>query len=176
MNSFCLKAAVCTHFRCTSRARATRRIGEETDRYLALVNELGPEKAAKPVEVPAMPGVDEDMRNWSVYMILEHNIIVNHHIRRAVKRLSEGGKPPRKGDPKKDVMPSTNPGEEQVEAFRDSVRAYLDMAEALTRLRGTGKCDHPVFGPFDAHMWHCMFGFHLMIHRKQAEVVAGILG
>ena len=79
-------------------------------------------------------------------------------------------------DPKKDVMPSADPGVEEVGLFRESVVEHLRAVEELPELRGTTQTMHPVFGPFDAHQWHCMFAFHLEIHLKQAKAVAGLLG
>ena len=59
-----------------------------------------------------------------------------------------------------------------LEAFRQTVDDHLEAILPLGKLRGTVKRPHPVFGDFDAHQWHCMFGFHLMIHFKQARMVA----
>ena len=75
-------------------------------------------------------------------------------------------------NPKTDVMPGPDPGEEQVAAFRGSVEAHLAAVEQLGKLRGTRKKRHPVFGMLDAHGWHCMFALHLQVHLKQAEVVS----
>lgn len=120
-----------------------------------------------------MLGVDEDMRDWSFFMILEHNVIVNRVITTVVEKLVRGEEPVVEGvkDPKKDVMPSAHPGKEQVEAFRASVENHINTVSGLPRLRGTATKLHPVFGEFDAHRWHCMFALHLDIHCKQAEYV-----
>jgi hypothetical protein len=54
------------------------------------------------------------------------------------------------------------------------VTDYLDELPSLGPLRGTRTSEHPVFGTFDAHRWHCMVGFHLLLHRRQAaRVVRG---
>ena len=75
-------------------------------------------------------------------------------------------------DPKKDVMPSADPGVEQVEVFRSSIEAHIETIARLGKLRGTVKKRHPIFGMLDAHGWHCMFGLHLEVHMKQAQLVA----
>lgn len=74
-------------------------------------------------------------------------------------------------DPKRDVMPSADPGEEQIQAFRSSVETHLENVSRLPRLRPTPTSRHPIFGQLNAHGWHGMFGLHLDIHRKQAEAV-----
>ncbi|MEX0330824.1 MAG: DinB family protein [Puniceicoccaceae bacterium] len=174
-----LKAAVRSKFAITSRDQATRQIQRLTDKYLQLATGVDPESGMKSFRVPKMPGVDEDMRGWSLYMLLEHNAIVNRIMADIVGSLAKGELPKVAGkiDPKTGVMPGANPGPEQIEAFRLSVDEYLDLLPDLGALRGTATRPHPVFGDFDAHQWHCMFGFHLMIHYKQAVKIArGVLG
>ena len=160
-------------FKCTSRVRATASISKQLTAYMALAEKLTPEEGMKSVHVPGMPGVDEDMRDWSFYMLLEHNVIVNRMFRLVVHRLvlDKDLSSMDKVDPKRDVMPSAAPGPEQVEAFRKSVEDYLEIVSKLPSLRGTSTRTHPLFGEFDAHSWHCMFGFHLNIHYKQAAFI-----
>ena len=102
-----------------------------------------------------------------------HNTIVNRSITCIVESLARGEEPTGLGaiDPKRDVMPSYNPGEEQVEAFRSSVNDHLRIISEISSLRGSRTKQPPVFGDFNAHCWHCMLGFHLLIHYKQAEYV-----
>ncbi len=121
-----------------------------------------------------MPGVDSDMREWSYFMLLEHNAIVNRSIRAVVEHLATGQPLAADGmiDPGKDVLPVANAGPEAIKAFRESCENYLALVETLGKLlRGTARKNHPLFGPFDAHLWHCMFGFHLMVHLRQAQMI-----
>jgi hypothetical protein len=126
------------------------------------------------VEVPRMAGVDEDMTHWSFFMLLEHNTIVNRSITGLVRHLASGGEAgPLPGvDPKRDVLPSPSAGPEQIENFTDSVRSHVETVRLLGPLRGTEHYPHPLFGHFDAHLWHCMFGFHLRVHLRQAQMIA----
>jgi hypothetical protein len=173
MSNFFVKTAVRTRFALTSREKANLQIRKFGNIYLSLARKIDSEFGACPVVVPKMPGVDEDMRNWSFFMLLEHNTIVNRSITSVVQSLARGEEPVGPGaiDPKVGVMPSPNPGEEQIEAFRESVDTHLEVVSELPGLRGSLKKRHPVFGDFDAHRWHCMFGLHLMVHYKQAKMV-----
>ena len=172
-----IRKVVKGRFAVTSRKKASSQARKAMEEYLRLVESVGPELAARAVRVPSMLGVDEDMREWSLCMILEHNAIVNRRITPTVRALATGQEVPSNGDfdPKKDVMPSLAPGVEQVEDFRESVEEHLRVVADLPELKGTAKTLHPVFGPFDAHQWHCMFAFHLEIHLRQAETAAGLL-
>jgi hypothetical protein len=119
-----------------------------------------------------MMGVDGDMRGWSFFMLLRHNTIVNHAISANVKRLAlDEPEPARKFDAKKDVMPGPDSGIEQIALFKSSVLSHLDAVKSLGELRGTKTKNHRVFGTFDAHMWNCMFAFHMQIHLKQAAFI-----
>ena len=168
-----LDAAVRTSFLLTSRNRASKKAEGFLQEYLWLCRGLANEDGQQCVEVPWMPGIDNDMRKWSFFMILEHNAIVNRAITATVVQLARGEAPSGAAmiDPKKDVMPSTLAGDSQIELFADSVRQHLDAVKDLKSLRGTRTAPHPVFGSFDAHQWHCMFAFHLGLHLRQAKYV-----
>jgi len=60
-------------------------------------------------------------------------------------------------------------------ALGSFVRQHLQAVGGLAMLLGTSTFNHPVFGVFDAHKWHCMFSFHLKIHYKQAQHVVRLL-
>ncbi len=173
MANWLLKTLVRTKFALTSRDGASRHIARLRDDYLSLASRVSSETGARRVRVPRMPGVDEDMREWSLFMLLEHNAIVNRSITSIVETLALGREltGPALINPKTDVMPSAHAGQEVVEAFRDSVEAHLATVQRLPEQFAAGMKEHPVFGDFNAHQWHCMFGFHLFIHRRQAGLI-----
>lgn len=170
-----LKIPVQVAFRFTPLSKAVARAGLYGDEYLALAGQAGP-NAGVPRTVPRMMGVDEDMRGWSLFQLLEHNTIVNRSITLLICHLAEGGDPETFPaiDPKLDVMPSADAGEEQVEAFRKSVQAFRENVAPLSGLRKTRTYPHPIFGNFTAHQWACMFAFHLKIHLRQARLLAEV--
>jgi len=110
-------------FALTGRDQASTQIQRLCDRYLVLAAMIDAESGLLAVRVPGLlPGIDKDMRNWSFFMILEHNTIVNGSITSIIESLVRGEKPQGAGalDMKKDVMPSESPGSEQTESFRSS--------------------------------------------------------
>ena len=167
------RTTVRSMFILTSRKQAISRTLSFLLKYIQLAEGLSPEGGQRSMEVPPMRGVDEDMRRWSFYMILEHNAIVNRSISAITRQLVNGETLSGAAaiDPKKDVMPSESAGEEQLKLFRDSVTDHLEMIGGLGKLRGTKTAPHMIFGDFDAHKWNCMFYFHLGLHYKQAEYV-----
>lgn len=161
----------------TSRERAINQARRMLEAHLQLAEGLCLEAGSREIEVPPMQGVDEDMRKWSFFMILEHNTIVNNSISATILQLVRDERLTGAAaiDPKKDVMPVRSAGIEQLRAFKESVDSHLAMIEGLGALRGTSSSPHPIFGDFDAHMWNCMFSFHLGLHYKQARHVVGIV-
>lgn len=174
MSNILLATAVRTSFHLTSRGRALRKTEVLLRKYLEVSGGLSTEGGCRCVEVPRMPGIDEDMRRWSFFMILAHNTIVNRAITATVVQLARGEAPSGAAmiDPKKDVMPSISADDSQIELFAASVRNHVAAVKDLENLRGTRTAPHPVFGAFDAHQWNCMFAFHLGLHFRQAKFVA----
>ena len=168
-----MKFAIRTWFGMTSRKRASTRIQKMLARYLMLSQKIHADCGSIPITVPAMPGVDEDMRNWSFYMLLEHHAIVNVSITSIMESLVQDRQPTGAGaiDPKYDVLPTATAGPEKIDTFQQSIRDHLASVSNMDLLRGTSKKPHTLFGDFDAHYWHCMLGFHLMVHYKQAQLI-----
>jgi hypothetical protein len=177
MSNPLIKRAIRAKFLMTSRDKATIIIKSNADAYLRLADRLGTGEGMAQVSVPPMIGVDPEMREWSFFQILEHNAIVNRSIAATVEALALKKKPSGAAliNPKTDVFPNIQSGPEQIVLFRQSVDDYLAKVATLPSLRGTAETPHPVFGSFDAHKWHCMFGFHLGLHLKQAEKVLSLL-
>lgn len=177
MSNPLIRSVIRTRFLLTSREKASGIIRKSTDAYMELADHLDVSLGIRPVTVPAMIGVDPEMRGWSFFQILEHNAIVNRSISATVEALALGKEPSGAAliNPKTDVLPSGLSGNDQAAAFRKSVDDHLSMIEDLPPLRRTAETTHPVFGSFDAHKWHCMFGFHLGLHLRQAERVVSLL-
>ena len=173
MTNSIIKILVRSQFVMTSRKHAGKKTGEILRSYEKLAEDLGHERGTQRVIVPPMPGVDENMRNWSFYMILQHNSIVNRTITAIVEQLVRGESLHGAAaiNPKTDVMPFISADEKELQIFQLSVNKHLQMVRELGALRGTRTAPHPIFGDFDAHKWNCMLPFHLKLHYRQARLV-----
>jgi hypothetical protein len=176
MREIILQTIVRLKFTLTSRDAASSQARKEMERTVQLCSAVEPSQAARSVRVPSMAGIDEEMRDWSLFMILEHNTIVNRAITSLVGKLAWREAVDDTFDMKKDVIPAKHADAGAMGEFRSSVEDYLRMIPELPTLRGTGKYRHPVFADLDAHGWHCMLAFHLMLHRRQSEKIVKILG
>jgi hypothetical protein len=168
-----IKILVRSQFLMTSRNHACKKAVKIVQSYEKLAEDLDHMRGTHRVVVPSILGVDEDMRNWSFYMILEHNSIVNRTITAIVKQLVRGETQHGAAtiNPKTDVMPSISADEKQLQIFQRSVNKHLQVIRELGTLRGSKTAPHPIFGAFDAHKWNCMLPFHLQLHYKQAALV-----
>jgi hypothetical protein len=115
------------------------------------------------------------MRSWSIYMTLEHLAITNEMIISIVRSLALEKPILWSIDFSRAVMPSENPGAEQISAFQASVKLYRKKAAWFGKFKSRTLSRHPVFGMFDVHKWRCMAGFHLYIHRRQIEKIISLL-
>jgi len=178
MSNPLIRSIIRIRFLLTSREKASGIIRANADAYLDLADRFSSASALQPVTVPPMIGVDPEMQGWSFFQLLEHNAIVNRSIAAMVEALALGKEPEGAAliNPKTDVLPKGLSGPEQVEAFRSSVDDYLFLVTTLPKLKGTSERPHPVFGSFDAHKWHCMFGLHLGLHLNQARKILSLLG
>lgn len=177
MSTLIIKTAVRSLFRSTSRDTALSQAGEMAKKYAGLCKGITDEMGRICVTVPRMRGVDDDMRGWSLFMLLEHNTIVNRSITAVNCQLARGEELHGDAviDPKHDVMPSASPGIEQVERFQQSIATHIQEISGLGELNKTATAQHPVFGEFNAHMWNCMFAFHLKLHVPQAmRIIRGL--
>ena len=72
----------------TSRDQASTQIQKLCDRYLVLATMIDAESGILTVRVPGLlPGIDKDMRDWSLFKILEHNTIVNRSFTSIIESL-----------------------------------------------------------------------------------------
>ncbi|MDJ0781492.1 MAG: hypothetical protein QNJ22_05945 [Desulfosarcinaceae bacterium] len=179
MGNLIIKAAVHTLFTLTSRQRAIHQSAHFLRSYRRLVDGVPTALGRRRTSVPPLPGIDEEMRDWSLFMILEHNAIVNRSITAITAQLArnEPLSGPALIDMKSGVLPAANSDERALSAFQRSVTAHLKCVATLGPLRGTPTAAHPIFGNFNAHCWHCMFAFHLRVHHTQAvKVVRALRG
>jgi hypothetical protein len=151
-----------------SQAGASRWFREEGDRVLALTRALTPADATRRVLIPRLRGLEDSSRYWSVYMTIEHLVIVNTSIHHVIGALTAGRSIDRAASTAA-VKPSPTAGAEVIERFETVVRDYCARANGLPDLRTKLRYSHPWFGPLTALGWHQLAAFHQRLHRRQIE-------
>ncbi len=173
MRKHIVRKVVRTRLKLQSLEKGCLTLNRWGEKYLELGKSLTEEQAGQTVRVPESLGVDSDMTGWSYYQLLEHNAIVNEVMSLNVKMLmtGQGKKVIESFNPKTDVLPSEDAGSEQMKHFQDSIDDHLMTMKGFDDLKSDGTNTHPLFGEFDAHMWHGMIGLHLKVHYKQAKMI-----
>ncbi len=156
--------------RTTSRRAAAEAITRERDAILALVRGLEPARAARPVLIKRLRGLEDSSRHWSVYMTLAHLRIVNHAIHGTMTALLAGRRQAGAASTAA-VKPEANAGAEEVASFERACEELLELERASPSFKTEQRYAHPWFGPLAAADWFFMAGFHLALHRKQIEAI-----
>jgi len=164
--------------RWTARARCkddiTARFRAEVARALALASALPVEQAQQPVHLPRSFGIEDSHRDWSVYMALEHLVLVNTTVTAMLPRLY-AGRAPASALRVEDAKPSPTAGPEQIERLALLVERYTDTVDKLGNLHLGSVYPHPWFGPLSAAQWHALAAIHNRLHRRQIERIVAAL-
>ncbi len=154
--------------------RLTGMFRDEALRAVAVARQLSEEAGRRRVLIPRFLGIEDSSRNWSVYMTLEHLVIVNSAIAAALPRLYAGHDISTEVRVE-DVKPIAEAGPEQIEDLVRLVERYTDMVEKLGNLRAGISHPHPWFGSLSAAQWHALAAVHNGVHRRQVERIVKAL-
>lgn len=146
----------------------------ETDKVLRIARGLSSEHIKRQVLIPKLGGLEDNSRNWSAAMVLQHLVIVDSGIRELLCALSEDRVFEREVRIA-DVKPSPAAGLEQLEQLETALRDYLAQVTPIKNLHTARHHAHPWFGLLDAHGWHTLAALHTMIHRRQLDIIVRLL-
>ncbi len=156
--------------RFASRDAITRRFAQDAQRAIELARGVPEELGRRRVLIPRIAGMEDSSRDWSVYMTLEHLVIVSAGVSGLIRRLCAGREIP--GSVRiQDVKPDEGAGPEQADALEDTVLRYGEEVAAHPDLRSAKRHPHPWFGPLNALQWHALAAVHNRIHRAQIEQI-----
>ncbi|EXJ14340.1 DinB family protein [Imhoffiella purpurea] len=153
-----------------SPANILRRFSSEAERIIALSGRLTPEQGASPVRIRRFPGIESGSRHWSVYMTLDHLVMVNTAITALIHAICSD----RHHDIEirvEDVRPHADAGPDRVEALSNLVERYAHQIERFGPLTSRSRYPHPWFGPLTARQWHALAAVHNRMHRVQVEKI-----
>lgn len=151
-----------------TKERLTEVFRQEAERAMALARSLSEEQGRRRVLVRRVPGIEDSSRHWSVYMTIEHLVIVNSAIAATVPRLYSGldvGGAVRVAD----FKPVPEAGPEQLEDLARVVDRYTDMVDKLGNLHVGVRLPHPWIGELCAAQWHALAAVHNGLHRRQVQ-------
>ena len=154
--------------RYASKEAMTRTFTREAERAIAIARSIPEQQGRRPVLIDRFPGIEGSSRNWSVFMALEHLILVNQAIAELVQRLSTG-REIKRAVRIEEVKPHTDSGPEQADELENLIARYGEVIAGHGDLRTSKRHPHPWFGPLNARQWHALAAIHNRIHRIQIE-------
>jgi hypothetical protein len=148
--------------------RLTRLFRQEAARTIAVARSLSEAQGRERVRIERFIGIEDSSRDWSVYMTLEHLVIVNTAIAAILPQLYSSRVV---GTQVKieEVKPVPEAGPEQIDDLATLVERYTDIVDKLGNLRAGARLPHPWFGALSAAQWHALATIHNSTHRRQIE-------
>ena len=151
-----------------SKDRLTELFRREAERAIELARGVDEDQGRRRVLVGRFFGIEDSSRHWSVYMTLEHLVIVNSAIAATLPRLFSGL------DVTDAVLveefkPVPEAGPEQIDDLTNVVERYTDMVDKLGNLRAGIRYPHPWFGDLSAAQWHALAAVHNGVHRRHVQ-------
>jgi hypothetical protein len=151
--------------RLMSREQALAHFRAEASTIRRLAESLSPADAARPTLIPRIVGIEDSSRNWSVFMTVEHLVIVDESAISILESLAAGKTLPTRFSTA-NVKPGPVQDGEVLQRFSITVEDYARTVRKLPSLRTHAKQAHPWFGPLDAHGRHLAPCTHIIAVRS----------
>lgn len=152
----------------------TRRLLRETQWIIDLSRTVPDELARKPILIERPMGLEDSSRGWSVFMVLQHLVIVDGGIRELALALPND-KPMVREVRIAEVKPTPSAGPEQRDQLRATVDDYVKVIGTVRELRTAQHHPHPWFGTLDLRGWHALAAMHTRAHRRQMQRILAAL-
>lgn len=169
-----LQIGLKAYSRFASNRMLTTRFSRSAELLVVDASRLSGDQGTQKVLIDRIPGIEDSSRFWSVFMVLEHLVIVNQSVAGIIRSLYRG-RPISQEVRIADVKPHDSAGVEHIERFRRSTEVYIGVVERLGDLHSPSRHPHPWFGPLDAHQWHCLAAVHNTLHRQQVRKISAKL-
>lgn len=156
----------------TTRVEACALFAAERAALREMVRGLGEAEGRRRVLIPRPPGLEDNSRFWSAFMILDHLRIVNTGTAGLIVLLARWETPERVVGPA-DVKPSPEADAAVIPAFEAACAHFEESVVGVADLSAGRSWPHPWFGSLNAARWHYFTAAHMRLHRRQMATVLG---
>jgi len=159
----------------TTWEQSNRMFERETEKILKLTESLSVDELKVQVLIPRIHGIEDNSRNWSPAMVLEHLMIVATGMAEVIVQLSCGKVPDKRVDIAA-VKPKGEFSAVELSAIREQFSNRMaavkqSLAQDVRNHNSRSRLRHPWFGSLTAREWNWLLGAHQRIHRKQIEEI-----
>lgn len=139
-----------------------------------LVLDIPKELCTKQVIIDRTFAIEDDTRQFSINMVLEHLTIANSLVMEGINTLSQEKEI--EGEIKiEDVKPYENKAD-QIDEFLSFQKSYFEFMDKLPKKQSKSTKKHPWFIEFNNCDWSIFIYMHTFIHRRQIEAIIKKLG
>lgn len=131
-----------------------------------MVQDIDGDQLSRRVLIDHILGIEDDTRDWSISLVIEHLIIVSTGIIEVIKTLSEE-KPVDMQIRIEDVKPQNNIV--TIENLKSIIEEF--KAHKLDNKNSKMTKAHPWFIEFNNQEWHTFLAIHTWVHRRQIEAI-----
>ncbi|WP_072681992.1 hypothetical protein [Arcobacter sp. LA11] len=140
----------------------------------SLVEKLPKELHQKQVIIDRVFAIEDNTRQFSINMVLEHLTIAGNAVMLVIETLSQEEEF-QKEIKIEDVKPKKNK-EEQLSEFLEFYNKYFEYINKHPKKQSKTKKKHPWFIEFNNYDWSIFMFMHTFIHRRQIEAIIKKLG
>ena len=167
--------AVKTYARLADKDQVLAGFRDETARVMALAHRVPEDIGRRRTRVRRRIGMEASSRDWSVFMTVEHLVIVNRGITAVIHALCADNNPGVEIGVA-DIQPHPDAGPEHIEALSHAADRYVEIVEHFGGLRCQERYQHPWFGPLSAGEWNVLAAWHNRVHRRQLQDLLRVHG
>lgn len=146
----------------------------EVDIIQDLVNRLDKEICSKKVIIDRTFAIEDDTRQFSVNLVLEHLTITGNALMVLIETLSN-----EKEFLKDITIEMVKPKENKLDQINDFMKfyeSYIIFIKNLPKTQSKMKKKHPWFVEFNNYDWNIFMYMHTFIHRRQIQAIIKKLG
>jgi len=154
--------------RVADKERVIAAFRDEAVQVVGLARQAPDELGRRRTRLRRRAGMEASSRDWSVFMNIEHLVIVNRGITAVIHAICADNNPGVEIGVE-DIQPHPDAGPEQVEALVQATDRYLEIVDRFGSLNCQETYRHPWFGPLTACEWNVLAAWHNRIHRHQVQ-------
>ncbi len=149
---------------------ALRLLNKEVKKIQNIVSRISKEDLQRKVIIDRIFAIEDNSRDFSINMVLEHLLIAGTGVMSIIKTLSNEQEFTRDVTIE-GVKPQAN-GADTLNDFLKFIEQYNDFIQTLPKKKSLMTKKHPWFIEFNNFDWSVFMFIHTFVHRRQIEAIS----